>query len=83
MDEDMHMFYSMIAGDVSGASTNTRLQASPDREAAYSHAVRSSRDFHAVVNDSNASYDAVLSALKVKTSAAINFENLFGVKWPL
>lgn len=79
----MHMFYSMIAGDVSGASTNTRLQASPDREAAYSHAVRSSRDFHTVVNDPGASYEAILSALQTKTSAAVRFENLFGVKWPL
>lgn len=83
-DKDMNkLFYTMIAADVSGDRSQVQLHAPEHKRNAYREATAATRNFHHVVNDPNSSYETIQTALKSRISAAINFQNAFGMKWPL
>ena len=84
MDDDVNkLFYAMIAGDVSGQESKIQIHAPAHKKQTYFDAAIAAKKFHQVINDSNSSYEDVQFALKNRVSAALNFENMFGVKWPL
>jgi hypothetical protein len=77
------LFYAMIAGDVSGQDSNVQMQAPAHKRQAYFAAAKATRQFHQIINDPKSSYETIQNALKSRSSATINFENAFGLKWPL
>lgn len=77
------LLHTMIADDITGQRSNVQLHAPDHKRQAYLNAAEATKQFHQVVNSPRVSYDDVQSALKKRISAATNFENTFGVKWPL
>jgi hypothetical protein len=83
MSKVKDLLYAKIAQDFSGEPKSIGMHTTPERSTAYQTALQASVDFNALVNDPSSNPDDVISALKRRSTAANDFWDNFGIKWPL
>lgn len=74
---------TVISSWLLGKPTNMKVHGSQEEIDALMAALLASKNFQDELNKPDASVEAVIAKLGAKHVSASNFENVFGVSWPL
>ena len=77
------IFSTIIVSDLLGRTVDVKIRAEKKESSALVEAVTATRKFHEELDSPTATLQSIMTRLGEKHIAAVKFENVVGVRWPL